>query len=163
MAPNTVVGLSVISWRLWCWSVYSSYYHMHNTYQSRTLSNQNNLFLRAIYISTVCVAMKVWWMIWYRYSFLLGFKSLFQLYCSWCHNMNIGTIWHWASVSCTPSQSIGLVLWVYVVLVLNVSMCSFYYFCDKALFHLDFHHGSIDYNWDFMAIFSFWTTRSGFL
>ena len=26
------------------------------------------------------------------------------------HNIDIGTMWHWALVSCTPSQSIGLVL-----------------------------------------------------
>ena len=50
----------------------------------------NKLFLKDIYIPRVGVAMTVWWVIWYCYSFLPGSKCIFQLYSSgssisWVH------------------------------------------------------------------------------
>ena len=63
-------------------------------------------------MTSVGVAMTVCWVTWYCYSFLPWFKCIFQLYSSGfsTHNMNIGTIWHCASVSCDLPRSIGLIL-----------------------------------------------------
>ena len=69
-------------------------------------------FPRDIYIRRFCVAMTVCQMIWYCYFF----PAWFQMYIyfnfivqeSLHYNMEICTMWHWALVSCTSSQSIGL-------------------------------------------------------
>ena len=44
-------------------------------------------------------------------------------------------MWHCTLVSSTPSQSIGLLFLVCVVLALSVIRCSSYYFLDRILFH----------------------------
>ena len=111
-----------------------------------------------VYIPKVDEAMTECWMIWYRYSFMFGFKCFFfQLYIvqdSLYHYMDIGTMWHCALLSCPPpppppSQSIGLVSWcalfwcgVPLCVPLTISLIKFY-------FHHDFHHDSCDYHWDF--------------
>ena len=59
------------------------------------------------------------------------------------HNMDIGTMWHCALVSSAPSQFIGPLFCVFIVLV-SAIMCSFYQFLDRVLFH---HDGS-DHYWD---------------
>ena len=58
------------------------------------------------------------------------------------------SLWHCASVSSIPSQSIGLafgcaLFWCWV------SLCDCYYFLDRILSHHDFYHGNCDYYWDF--------------
>ena len=55
----------------------------------------------------------------------------------------------------------GLRVWV--VLVLSIIMCSFYYFLDRILFHHDFLHVKCDYYRDLGPFFTFWTTLLGFL
>ena len=80
---NMCVGWCVSSWRPCFWSAYSICYYTYTMYYSCILSNQNKLFLRDIYIPRVGVAMTVFWMIWYCYSFLPGFKCIFQLCSSW--------------------------------------------------------------------------------
>ena len=79
---NLWVGWCGSSGRPWFWSVSSIYYHIHTMYYSWILSNWNKLFPRDTYMPRVGVAMAVCWMIWYCYSFLLGLKSIFQLYSS---------------------------------------------------------------------------------
>ena len=116
---------------------YSIYYHTHIMYYGCILSNWNKLFLRDIHISTLGVAMIVCWVISYCcYPFPLGFKCMFELYSlnSLYHNTDIGTMWHWAWVSCTPSQSIGLFFgcalfwgWVSLYVPLTNSLVEFYF------------------------------------
>ena len=60
-------------------------------------------------------------------------------------------MWYCALVSCTPPQSKGLFL-VCAVLVLDVIVCSFYYFLKRVLFYFDFHHDSCECYWFFIAI-----------
>ena len=105
-------------------------------YYSCVLSNRNKLFRRDIYIPKVAVAMKVCQVICYCSSPLLGFKRIFQciLQCSLYHNIDIGTKWHCALVSCTPSQSMGLVLgcglfwhWVSWCVPFTNSLIEFYF------------------------------------
>ena len=92
--------------------------------------------------------MTVCWMIWHDNVILCFLVS--NVYFNYIvqnslyHNMDKGTMWHCALVSCTPSQSVRL-FFVCVVLVLSVIMCSFYLFLDRVLFH----HDSCDYHWDF--------------
>ena len=69
---------------------------------------------------------------------------------SLCHGMDIGTcdIVHWSAAPHNPiANRAGF--WVYVVLVLNVMMCSCHYFLARILFHHDFHIDSCDYHCDF--------------
>ena len=104
------VGWCVSSWWPWFWSIYSIYCYIHTRYYSCILRNWNKLFIRNIYRTRIGVAMMVCWMIWYCYSFLLGFKYIFHLYGS---SFSIskhghGIMWHCAVVSCTLSQSIRL-------------------------------------------------------
>ena len=69
------------------------------------------LFLRDMYKPRVGrVTMTVYRIIRCYYSFLVGLKCIFRLYSSGSlyYNMDIGTMWHCALVSRTPSQSIGL-------------------------------------------------------
>ena len=56
------------------------------------------------------VAMLVYWMIWYCYCFLSGFKCTFNCIVQYSLylNMDIGTMWHCTLVSSTPSQSLWL-------------------------------------------------------
>ena len=70
--------------RSWFWSEYSIYHHIHTMYYTCNciLDNRNKLFLWAIYMLRDGVAMTVCWMLWYSYSFLPGFKCIFQLYSS---------------------------------------------------------------------------------
>ena len=83
--------------------------------------------------------MPVYWMIWYCFCFLSGFKCTFSCIVKYSlyHNMDIGTESHCTLFSCTPSKSIGL-FGVRVVLMLSVIRCYYYYFLDKILFHHDF-------------------------
>ena len=67
------------------------------------------------------LSMVVYWMTWYCYYFLLGFKCIFQLYSNFriYNNLDIDSMYHCALISCTQSQSIGLVfgcalLWYWV-------------------------------------------------
>ena len=55
--------------------------------------------------------MLVYWMIWYCYCFLSGFKCTFSCIVQYSpyHNMDIGTMWHCTLISSTQSQSMGLV------------------------------------------------------
>ena len=67
----------------------------------------------------------VWWHVTVFLTCLVSnvyFKYKVQDY----HKMDIGTMWHCALVSCTPSQSIGLFSGCGSVLVLSVIMSSFY-------------------------------------
>ena len=140
------VGWCVSSWRPWFWPVHSIYY-IHTTHYSRTLTNENILFLRDIHTTS-----------WYGHAdvlddlILCGFRCasscMFQV--SLCNGMDIGTsdIVHW---SAAPHNRIAnrTGFWVYVVLVLNVIKYSCHYFLDRILFHHDFHHDSCNYHWDF--------------
>ena len=74
------VGWCASSLRPWFWSVHSIY-HMHTIYYSCTLSNWNKLCLRDIHTKNVTIMLC--WMIWCGYSFLFGFKCIFQLYSWW--------------------------------------------------------------------------------
>ena len=80
--------------------------------------------------------MLVYWKIWYCYCFLSGFKCTFscKVQYSLYHNMDIGTMWHCALVSSTPSQSIGLVFggalfwcWVSLGAPVTISLIEFYF------------------------------------
>ena len=104
--------------------------------------------------------MLVYWMIWYCYCFLSGFKGTFSciVQYSLCHNMDIGIVWHCTLVSSTPSQSMGLFLSVHWSGV----ECH-HVLLDIILFHHDFHHDSCDYHRDFMAINYFLNYTLGFL
>ena len=159
-------GWHVSSLQPWFWSVYSIYYHIHTMYYSCILCNWNKLFLRDRCIPSVGVAMTVYWMIWYYYSFLLGFKLYVYLYCIvndfLYHNMDTGTMWHCTLVRCTPSLSVldcsnssALAMELLqsctnIGLVLGYALfcCSSYWFLDRDLFH----HDSCEYYWDFMVI-----------
>ena len=95
--------------------------------------------------------MLVYWMIWYCYCFLSGFKCTFQLYSSvfsisWYGFRYYVTLYIGQQHPITV-YSTGFV--VCVVLVLNVIRCSTYYYLDRILFHHDIHHDSYDYHWDF--------------
>ena len=125
---NLWVGWRVSSWWPRFWSVYSIHYYIHTMNYSCILSIWNKLFLR--HIPRVGVAMTVCWMIWYCYSFLRGFKCIFQLCQDFLyHNVYISTMWHCAVVSCIPSQSTGLFLgvrcfgvechYVFLLLIIN--------------------------------------------
>ena len=63
------------------------------------------------YIPKVGVATLVYWMIWYYYCFLFGFKCTFNCIVQYSLylNMDIGTMLNCTLVSSTQSQSIGLV------------------------------------------------------
>ena len=120
------VGLCISSWWPWFWSVDSIYCYIHAIRYSCIQSNWNEPFVRDIYIPRVGVAMTVCWMIRYCYSFLPGFKCIFQKYSSGfsisqygykCHvTLCIGQL-HPITVYMT-------VFWVCVVLVLSGIMCS---------------------------------------
>ena len=106
--------------------------------------------------------MLVFWMIWYCYCFLSGFKWTFQLYSS---AFSIS----WYGDKCHVPLCIGQQhpITVYrtgfgvcVVLVLSVIRYSWYYILDRILFHHDFHHDSCDCNW---AILCFLNYILGFL
>ena len=73
-----------------------------------TISNWNKLFLRDMYIPRVCVAITVCRTTQYCWSFLLGINYIFNRVVSdsLYYNMDIGTIWHCALVSCIQLQSI---------------------------------------------------------
>ena len=94
------------------------------------------------------VAMLAYWMIWYCYCFLSGFKCTFSCIVQYSLylNMDIGTMWHCTLVSSTPSQSIEL--FVVCAVLVSVIRCTCYFFLD-ILFHHDFHHDRCDYHWDF--------------
>ena len=75
---NLWFGWCVSSWWHRFYFVYSIYYHVHSMYYCCILNNWNK-------------------------SFLIYFNCIVQ--DSLYHNMYIGTMWHCAIVSCTPSQS----------------------------------------------------------
>ena len=62
------------------WPIYPTY-HIHIIYYSALYVIKITAFLET-YIPKVDMAMMMWWMIWYCYSFLFGFKCTFQLYTS---------------------------------------------------------------------------------
>ena len=140
------VGWCVSSWRPWFWPVRSIYY-IDTTHYSRILTNWNILFLRKIHTNS-----------WYGHAgvlddlILCGFRCAFicMFQYSIYHGMDIGTCdivpWSAAPHNRTANRT---VFSVYVVLVLNVIGYSCHYFLDRILFHLDFHHDSCDYHWDF--------------
>ena len=72
--------------------------------------------------------MLVYWMIWYCYCFLSGFKCTFSCIVQYSlyHTMDTGTMWHCTLVSITPLQY-RTVLGVCVFLVLSVIRCSCYW------------------------------------
>ena len=80
--------------------------------------------------------MLVYWMIWYCYCFLSGFKCAFSCIVQYSlyHNMDIGNMWHCILVSSTPSQSIGLFFgcalvccWVSSGAPVTISLIEFYF------------------------------------
>ena len=129
------------------WSVYSIYY-IHTMYCSCILDDWNKLFLRDMHrvgaAITACRMIRYW----YCYSFLLSFKYIFQLYSSGLSILGYGYRHH-------VTLCIGQLHLITVcrtgfrvcdVLVLSVSVCSFYLFLDRVLFyhdgcdnHLDFY------------------------
>ena len=115
---NLWVGWCVSSWQPWFWPVYSIYY-IHTTHYSCILSNWNKLFLRGMHTQSWCGYAGV-----LDDLILSGFKCTFSciIQYSLYHNMDIGTMWHCALVSYTPSQSIGLVFVcaLFIVIVLTV-------------------------------------------
>ena len=77
-----------------------------------------------------------YWMIWYCYCFLSGFKCTFRCIVQYSlyHDMDIGTMWHCTLVSSTASQSIGLdfgcaLFWSWVSLgaPVTISLIAFYF------------------------------------
>ena len=71
-------------------------------------------------------------MIWYCYFFPVWFNFTVQDYL--CHNIDKSILWHCALVSCTPSQSIGLVLgcalfwgWVSLCARFTISLIEVYF------------------------------------
>ena len=92
-------------------SVYSIYHNtcIHIIYYSCILNDWNKHFLRDIHIPRVGEVMTVRWMIRYWYHILSCFVSniyfnsmvLDSLY----HDIDIGTMWHCAYVSCIPARS----------------------------------------------------------
>ena len=84
----------------------------------------------------------------------------FSLY----HNIDIGTMWHCALASCSPSQSIGVVIgWLGVVLVLSVICAPFTISLIDFQFIMVFIMTVGSNNGTFMVIFTFRTTPLGFL
>ena len=88
------------------------------------------------YMPKVGVAMLVYWMIWYCYCFLSGFKCTFN--CSVQYSLyyiiDIGTMWHCTLVSSNPSQTIELVLgcalfwcWLSLGAPVKISLIEFYF------------------------------------
>ena len=75
-------GWCISSWWPWSWSVYSIYYYICTVHYSYILSNWNKLYMINNYIPRVGVAMTLCWMTSYCYSFLTGFKCIFQLHSS---------------------------------------------------------------------------------
>ena len=155
---NLWVGWYVSFWRPWFWSVYSIYY-IHTIYQGALYVIEISSFLET-YIPKVSVAMMVYWMIWYCYSFLFGFKCAFQLHSSGFPISWYGYKYH-VTLSIGELLSITVyraVFWVCAVLVLSVNMSSFCYLFDRVLFH----HGFIMIVWLLLGFlwpfFSFWTT-----
>ena len=145
---NMWAGWCVSSWRPLIWSIYFIYY-IHTIYYSCTLGSWNKLLVRDIQTKS-----------WYGHNgvlddmILLFFPVLFQMYISivqirslYNHNVEIGTMWRCALVSCTL-QSFGMVLG-FVVLVMGVIMYSFYYFLDRFLFPHDFHQNHCNYHYEF--------------
>ena len=145
---NLWVGYCVSSWRTWFRPLYSIYY-IHTIYYSCALSNENQLFLRDIHTENLCGYDGV-----LDDMILLFFPVLFPIYIcivqdSIYHNMDIGTMWHWALVSCTPSQSIGL-LFECVLFWCWLSIYGFLLlFLWYPLYHHDIQHDNCDYYWDF--------------
>ena len=92
------------SW-LWFWSVYSIYCDIHTMYYSMyyscILSNWNQLFLWDINKPRVDVVMTACQMIHYCYSSNVYFNCIvpYSLYS----NVDTGSMWRCAWVSCTPS------------------------------------------------------------
>ena len=121
--------LCISSWWLWFWSIYLLYYCMHIIHYSCILSDWNKLFLREIYIPRLGVTLAVCRMIRYCYSFLLGFKCMFQLNSSGFSILWYGYKYH-ATLSNGPLHPITFFyrtrFLVCVALVLRVIMCSFY-------------------------------------
>ena len=89
-------------------------------------------------------------MIWYCYSFLFGFKCIFQLYSA---EVFISYGYQYRVTLCIcplhPIPVYRTVLRVYAVLELSVIRCSFYYFLDRVAFHHTFHRYDYDCYWDF--------------
>ena len=100
----------------------------------------------------------LWCVGWYDTVILFCLVSKVHFNCvvqdSLYHDMDIGIMWHCVLVSCTPSQSIGLVLGC--ALMLSVIMYYFSNFLDRVLFHHEFHHDSCDCYWIFMSILFSW-------
>ena len=146
---NMWVGWWVSFWRPWYWPVHSIY-HIHTTYYSSILTNQNKLFLGDMHAKS-----------WYGRVgalddlILSGFVCVFSCMVRYSlyHGMGTGTcdIVHW---SAAPHHRIAY--WnefgMCIVLVLNVIRCSGHYFLDRIIFHHDFHHDICDYHWDFISL-----------
>ena len=68
------------------------------------------------------------------------------------HNMDVGTMWHCALVSCTPSQSMDWFLGVRCSGVEYHDVLLLLLILEIILFLRDIHHDSCDYYWNFMGI-----------
>ena len=148
---NLWVGWCVSPWRPWFWSVYLIYYYIHNMYYSCFLSIWNELFLIAIYIPRIGVAMTMCWIRWYCYSFMLAFKCMFLLYSS-----GVSISWYGYGYRVTlcvgrlgPIMVYRTGLSVCVFSGVVCHFCSFHCFLDRVLFHRD----GCDHHWDFYAHF----------
>ena len=91
--------------------------------------------LQEAYIPKVNVAMLVYWMIWYCYCFLSGYKRTFSCIVQYSlnHNMDIGTMWHCTLVNSNTSQYIGQVFgcalflcWVSLGAPVTIFLIEFY-------------------------------------
>ena len=130
------------SWRPWFWPVGS----IHIVYYSCTLCHWNHFFLRNIYMPKVGVVITLCWMIWFSFLFVSNVYFNCIVQDSLYYNMDIGTMWHYALISCTAPQYIELFWGVpcagvkchYVLLLL----------VPWWVYH-DFHQDSCDYHLGF--------------
>ena len=125
---NLWYGRCVSSWRHWFWSLHSICY----------LRNWDKLFLRYVYTPVVVVSIDGVLVDMMLLSILSCLDSNVCLNCiiqdSQYHNMDKGSVWHFALVSCISSPSIGLpfmcalsLSWVSFCIPFTNSLIEFYF------------------------------------